>query len=104
LNQTGDYENVIEATGDEPSPDKLLIILQALEEAFSHLGVGQLSELAVAKLERYSNAELAERFGCSERTIKRRLHLIREKYQQELFENDEHAPKEANNRGSGTDR
>jgi len=43
------------------------------------LGVGQLRDLAGAKLEGYSNAELALRFDCSERTIERRLHLIREK-------------------------
>ena len=62
------------------------------EHFFSHLGVGQLRELAGAKLEGYSNAELAERFGRSERTIERRLHLIREKCQQEMIEFHEHPP------------
>ena len=76
----------------------------ARHQLFSHLGVGQLRELAGAKLEGYANAELAERFGCSERTIERRLHLIREKCQQELFEYNEHPPKEITDRGSGADR
>ena len=76
---------------------------ESVEEFFSHLGVGQLRDLAGAKLEGYSNAELAERFGCSERTIERRLHLIREKCQQEILENNEHAPKETTDRGSGAD-
>lgn len=102
LNQADD--SVIEAIGDEPSPEMVLMMQESVEEVFSHLGVGQLRELAVAKLEGYSNAELAQCFGCSERTIERRLHLIREKCQQELFENNEHAPKETNDRGSGTDR
>jgi RNA polymerase sigma factor (sigma-70 family) len=104
LNQTGDDDSVIEAIGDEPSPEMVLMMQESVEEVFSHLGVGQLRELAVAKLEGYSNAELSERFGCSERTIERRLHLIREKCQQELFEYNEHAPKETNDRGSGADR
>ena len=82
----------------------VLMMQESVEEVFSHLGVGQLRVLAGAKLEGYSNAELAERFGCSGRTIERRLHLIREKCQQELFENNEHAPKETNDRGSGADR
>ena len=40
-------------------------------------------------MEGFSNAELAVRFQCSERTIERRLHLIREKCQQELMDQDE---------------
>jgi len=103
LNQTDD-DSVIEAIGDEPSPEMVLMMRESVEDFFSHLGVGQLSELAGAKLEGYSNAELAERFGCSERTIERRLHLIREKCQQELFEYNEHAPKETTDRSSGADR
>lgn len=79
LDQSGDDSMVIEAIGDEPSPDMVLMMQESVEQFFSHLGVGQLRDLAGAKLEGYSNAELAERFGCSERTIERRLHLIRQK-------------------------
>lgn len=75
---------IMEAIGDEPSPVMVLMMQESVEQLFSHLGVGQLQDLAGAKLEGYSNAELAQRFGCSERTIERRLHLIREKLQQEL--------------------
>lgn len=74
-----DDGRVIEAIGDEPSPEMVLMMQESVEQLFSHLGVGQLRDLAGAKLEGYSNAELAQRFDCSERTIERRLHLIREK-------------------------
>jgi hypothetical protein len=60
-------------------PRMVLMMQESVEQLFSHLGVGQLRDLAGAKLEGYSNTELAQRFGCSERTIERRLHLIREK-------------------------
>lgn len=100
LNQTDRDDNVIEAIGDEPSPDMVLMMQESVEAIFSHLGVGQLRELAGAKLEGYSNRELAERFGCSERTIERRLHLIREKCQQELIEHHEHPPTKTNDRDS----
>ncbi|MFK7736007.1 MAG: sigma-70 family RNA polymerase sigma factor [Pirellulaceae bacterium] len=73
-----------EAIGDEPTPEMALCLQESVEKLFSHLGGGQLQELAVAKLEGYTNAELAKRFQCSERTIERRLHLIREKCRQEL--------------------
>ncbi len=83
---TGDDESVIGAIGEEPSPEMVLMMQESVEEFFSQLGGGQLKQIAVAKLEGYSNAELAKRFSCSERTIERRLHLIREKCQQEMFE------------------
>lgn len=91
LDQKGDDDAIV-AIGDEPSPEMVLMMQESVEEFFSHLGVGQLRELAGAKLEGYSNAELSKRFGCSERTIERRMHLIREKCQQEVFKNDEYSP------------
>jgi DNA-directed RNA polymerase specialized sigma24 family protein len=95
----GDDENVIEAIGDEPSPEMVLMMQESVEQFLSHLGVGQLRDLAGAKLEGYSNAELAQRFACSERTIERRLHLIREKCHQEVVEPNEHPPEKTTDRG-----
>ncbi len=92
LDDRGDDENIIQAVGDEPSPEMVLMMNESVEQFFSHLGVGHLRDLAGAKLEGYSNAELAQRLQCSERTIERRLHLIREKCKQELFEDNEHSP------------
>ncbi len=94
LNESGDDETIIEAIGDEPSPEMVVMMQESVEQFFSHLGVGHLRDLAVARLEGYSNAELARRFECSERTIERRLHLIREKCQQELLTDHEHSPEE----------
>lgn len=102
LDQAAEDGSIIEAIGDEPSPEMVLMMQESVEQFFSHLGVGQLRDLAGAKLEGYSNAELARRFGCSERTIERRLHLIREKCQQELVEPHEHPPKETTDRRPGT--
>lgn len=104
MNQADDGARLMEAIGDDPSPEMVLMMQESVEELFSHLGVGQLRDLAGAKLEGYSNAEIAERFGCSERTIERRLHLVREKFQQELIEYNDDAPKETTDRGSGADR
>lgn len=98
-----DGDSIIEAIGDEPSPEMVLMMQESVEQFFSHLGVGQLRDLAGAKLEGYSNAELAQRFGCSERTIERRLHLIREKCQQELFPDHERTQAENTDLGTGTD-
>lgn len=102
LDHAGDDKKVIEAIGDDPSPEMVLMMQESVEQLFSHLGVGQLRDLAGAKLEGYTNAELAQRFGCSERTIERRLNLIREKCQQELVEFNEHPPEKTSDRSPGT--
>lgn len=98
LGQTDDDQQILEAIADEPSPEMVLMMQEFVESFFSHLGVGQLRDLAGAKLEGYSNAELAARFECSERTIERRLHLIREKCQQELVEFNEHPAEKTTDR------
>ena len=95
---------IMDAIGTEPSPEMILMMQESVEQLFSHLGVGQLQVLAGAKLEGYSNSEIAERFACSERTIERRLHLIREKLQQELISDHDHSQKTTPDLGTRTDR
>mgnify|MGYP001814002388 FL=1 len=84
-----DEQMLIQVIGDEPTPEMVLTMTESFEQLLSHLGDGQLQEIAVGKMEGFSNAELAERFDCSERTIERRLHLIRETCRQELIDQDE---------------
>ena len=98
-----DKSDIIEAIGKEPSPEMVLMMQESIEQLFSHLGVGQLQDLAGAKLEGHSNAEIAARFGCSERTIERRLHLIREKLQQELIPDHDDPQKKTTDRSTRTD-
>ena len=100
LDNTAEDSHIVEAIGNEPTPEMVLMMQESVEKLFSHLGGGQLRDLAGAKLEGYSNAELATRFECSERTIERRLHLIREKCRQELIEHDEHSQQKTTDSGS----
>ena len=99
-----DEESVVEAIGQEPSAEMVLMMQETVDRFFSHLGVGPLRDLAGAKLEGYSNAELAVRFECSERTIERRLHLIREKCQQELIDRHESTPEQTTDRSPRKNR
>ena len=85
----GEDQAVIQVIGNEPTPEMVLMMTESFQELIRHLGDGQLREIAVGKMEGHSNADLAERLQCSERTIERRLHLIREKCQQELIEKHE---------------
>ena len=45
-----------------------------------------LNKLAIGKMEGYKNEELAQQLGMSERAVRRKLHLIRQKWQRELRE------------------
>lgn len=89
LQAAGEDQAVIEVIGDEPTPEMVMTMAESVEQLLSHLGDGQLREIAVGKMEGFSNAEIATRLGCSERTIERRLHLIRETCQQQLIDPDE---------------
>lgn len=89
LQAAGQDQAVMEVIGDEPTPEMVLTMAESVERLLSHLGDGQLREIAVGKMEGLSNAELATRLACSERTIERRLHLIRETCQQELIDPDD---------------
>lgn len=101
--RSDDDDRVIEVIGDDPSPEMIVMMQETAENFFSKLGVGSLCDLAGAKLEGYSNAELARRFDCSERTIERRLHLIREKCQQQMMPDHEHSPRTTADRDSRAD-
>ncbi len=79
----------LQIIGHEPTPEMVAMMTESVDLLLRHLGDGQLQEIAVGKLEGFSNAELADRLQCSERTIERRLHLIREKCRQELIEKDD---------------
>ncbi|QEG02289.1 RNA polymerase sigma factor RpoE [Stieleria maiorica] len=87
----GDEDAIIDVIGDEPTPEMVAMMAESLQRLLSHLGEGQMREIAVGKMEGFSNAELATRLNCSERTIERRLHLIRETCQQQLMDEDESA-------------
>jgi DNA-directed RNA polymerase specialized sigma24 family protein len=50
------------------------------------LGDPSLQCLALAKMEGYSNKEIAGQLGCSVRTVERRLRLIRDKWKHECHE------------------
>ena len=70
--------------GTEPTPEFIAIITEQFERLIGSLSDPQLQELAIGKMEGYTNDEMAEKLGCSVRTVERRLRLIRETIKQEL--------------------
>lgn len=72
----------IEPQTAEPTPEESALLRDELARLLELLDDDQLRQIAVGKMEGYTNAELACQLGCSAVTIERRLRLIRETWQQ----------------------
>jgi DNA-directed RNA polymerase specialized sigma24 family protein len=63
--------------GDDPTPEEAAILAEEVEGLLARLPDQALRQVAVWKLEGYSNAEIAQRHDCSLPTVERRLAIIR---------------------------
>lgn len=72
-----------ELMGAEPTPDFALAMAEECQQLLAQLRDPELEALALAKLQGYTNAEISHQQQCSERTIERRLRLIRKKWEEE---------------------
>jgi DNA-directed RNA polymerase specialized sigma24 family protein len=63
--------------GCEPTPEEAAILAEEVENLLGRLRDPVLRQVAVWKLEGHTNAEIAERQGCSLPTVERRLAIIR---------------------------
>jgi RNA polymerase sigma factor (sigma-70 family) len=62
---------------DGPTPAEAALLNEALEHRFQLLKDPGLHQIAVWKLEGYTNAEIAEQLECTVRTVERKLERIR---------------------------
>jgi RNA polymerase sigma factor (sigma-70 family) len=62
---------------DEPTPEEAALLAEEVEALLGRLSDPLVRQVAVLKLEGYSNAEIAERQGCSVPTVERRLAIVR---------------------------
>jgi DNA-directed RNA polymerase specialized sigma24 family protein len=63
--------------GDGPTPEEAAILAEEVETLLARLRDPALRQVAVWKLESYTNAEIAQRQSCSLATVERRLAIIR---------------------------
>lgn len=68
--------------GDEPTPEFTAMMLEHFQQLLDDLDE-DLREIALLKLEGYSNDEIAEEIKRSSRTVERRVWLIRERWKRE---------------------
>jgi RNA polymerase sigma factor (sigma-70 family) len=79
-----DEQVLVEIVGKEPTPEFAAMMAEECRRLLETLDDPQLRQLAVAKMEGYSNQEIAQRLDCALRTVERRLKLIRDQWKQEL--------------------
>jgi DNA-directed RNA polymerase specialized sigma24 family protein len=83
LSTLEDESGLGEIIGREPTPQFAAQVAEEYRRMLDALGDDNLRAVAVAKMEGHTNAELAARMGVVERTIERRLGLIRQLWSEE---------------------
>ena len=68
--------------GDEPTPELAAMVVDEYRRLRDGLGSEALRQVLDLRLEGYTREEIAERLGCAERTVKRKLEVIREAWLQ----------------------
>jgi RNA polymerase sigma factor (sigma-70 family) len=66
-----------EILGTAPTPEFTVMLAEQFERQLALLPNDNLRQLARLRLEEYTTAEIADRLGCSARTVERKLALIR---------------------------
>ena len=69
--------------GPEPTPDFAAEMIEAVNRLLAQLADDQLRQIALLKLEGYSNQEIAEKIGRAVTAVERRLRLIRQAWRRE---------------------
>jgi DNA-directed RNA polymerase specialized sigma24 family protein len=63
--------------GHEPTPEFAAMVAEEYERLLERLGDDDLRQVALWRMEGFTNDEIAEKLGCARRTVARRLDLIR---------------------------
>src|SRR5262249_57444730 len=72
-----------EIIGAEPTPEFAVSLAEHFQALLARLPGERLRQIARLRLEEYSAAEIAQRLGCAERTVNRKLVLIRSCWENE---------------------
>src|SRR5262249_30524229 len=84
LGATEDEDGALaQVVGNEPTPAFAAQVAEECTRLLDRLGDAELRKVTLWKMEGYTNDEIAERLGCVERTVERKLRVIRGLWEQE---------------------
>ena len=69
--------------GREPTPEFAAQVAEECQRLLGRLGDAELRSVALWKMEGYTNEEIAQKLGRSDRTVERKLRLIRQAWEEE---------------------
>jgi DNA-directed RNA polymerase specialized sigma24 family protein len=72
-----DAGGLASVVGDEPTPEFAAQVAEECTRLLDMLGDAELRQVALWKMEGYTNDEIGSRLGCVERTVERKLRVIR---------------------------
>jgi RNA polymerase sigma factor (sigma-70 family) len=73
-----------EVVGNVPTPEFAAQFAEEYERRLHSLNSPELRSVAVWKMEGYSNVKIAQKLGCVERSVERKLRLIRNRWAREV--------------------
>ena len=76
-------EGIDQVPGAEPTPEFAAVVAEGLRGLLDLLADDELRQIALLKLEGWTNEEIASRIDRSLPTVERRLRLIREKWKEQ---------------------
>lgn len=79
-----DRAGIDAVAGKEPTPEFAAGIAESCQELLARLEDETLRKIAVWKLEGLTNGEIAKEMDCKERTVERKLQLIRKLWDEEV--------------------
>jgi DNA-directed RNA polymerase specialized sigma24 family protein len=63
-----------------PSPAEAAVLNESLERRLASLADSELRQIALWRLEGFTNREISDRLDCTERSVERKLDRIRSKW------------------------
>ena len=78
-----DVEGIV---SNEPTPEFAIQTAETLRDLLAYLPTQSVRDLALKKMEGFTNEEVAAELGCSLRTVERRLKLIRSLWESHVEE------------------
>jgi DNA-directed RNA polymerase specialized sigma24 family protein len=72
-----DEQELQQILSREPTPEFAAQVAEQCQRLLASLGDRELESVALWRMEGYRNAEIAEKLGCTPRTVERKLRIIR---------------------------
>lgn len=77
-----EHVGIGQVIGEEPTPEFAASVSEMLDKLMEELGDRRLQDIAVKKMEGYTNEEIAEVLHCATRTVERKMQRIRVAWEQ----------------------